>query len=227
MIMKKYLYMTLFCILTLSVFIAAGDVFAAVKIGDLEDDVIYELDEPNAKLTLNGELTYYYDAGTVVFKDGAVTKIKMMSEAETDALMAKKAAAKAARAEAARAASAERLRKGTLEKKQKMSDEAFKNKKPKEKLDYWLNFKKTYPEVPVQDQIDALEKVAGKKEEKSDKVVGIEARIQAKQDEKKVLQGKSGMSRSGRLVWKQDLARLTREIAALRKELKDEKERAD
>ena len=122
-------------------------------VGDTLESVLDELGRPKGEITQDEQQLLYYERGEIEVYEGYVVRMDFISEQE---LRARKKAAEAA-ARRARLMRAEKqkalLEEGEREKKRVLADPNFPGKPPREQLDFWQTFTRTYPGVPVDEEL--------------------------------------------------------------------------
>ena len=118
-----------------------------IQISDSQQEVLSTLGKPQGKMRMGDEEAWFYEGGTVQFRDGMVVTQNLMTAAQVRQTRLNEER-KRREAEAARE---ELKEKGEIEKEKKLADPAYTNMTPQQVVEYWDNFKKQYPEVPVDD----------------------------------------------------------------------------
>ena len=134
--------------------LSAGVSFAAdPKQGDTRDQVLDSLGQPSGKMMLVPQEILYFDRGTVELTDGKVTKVKLVSQADAEARIAKQKAETEAAAQQAAEQKQKLIEQGRQEKSTTLANTFFCSQTGAQQLAYWEDFSKRFPDVPVADEI--------------------------------------------------------------------------
>lgn len=157
---------------------------AEVKIGDSRQQVIAELGMPQGEISTSGYSLLTFERGRVELRSNLVSKIELVSEEQMTRTRELREQQRVAAEKAATEARLNRIAEGTEVRKKKLADSTFSLTPASERVAYWQNFKKLYPEVPLGDEYTvalkeleqqlALQRV---EDEKQRKVDDLERRV--------------------------------------------------
>ena len=122
---------------------------AAVAEGETAAQVVEKLGKPQGHIEQDRRMVYLYDRGLVYLVDGRVVRADLVTPPEAARL--KRERARTAE-EYRRQAEAERsrlMKEGAAELAKRLSDGDFAKRPPAERLAYWQDFGKRYPETDV------------------------------------------------------------------------------
>jgi hypothetical protein len=128
----------------LGFFVLSGITLKAVEVGDAPADVLAELGAPTGRIAAGDRTIWYYDAGEVSFRNDRVNTFQLRSEA---ALKAEE--------ERAERAAVRRLAEGRALLARKTASVDFKLASPDEQLRFYRWFAARFPEISVEDAVDA------------------------------------------------------------------------
>ena len=128
---------------------------ADVKIGDTYQQVIDQLGDPQGEIKSGTYQLLSFDRGRVELRNGKVAKTEILSDEQVEKkrLLAEKKLAEAERKFAAERE--QRIAEGTTVHAAKLADEEFMVSPAADRVAFWQNFKKLYPEVPLGDEYTA------------------------------------------------------------------------
>ncbi len=178
--MKPAFPLTLFLSLTLSVpgflLLAAEDVGP----GDDRHSVIETLGDPNGRIGSDRFEILHFPRGEVVLRDGVVERADLISPEELTARMEREEARRIAR----KREHEERIARGEALRDEKLADESFQQRSPRERLAYWQAFGRHYPEVDISFELDVLrqkveeaERIRREEERREERLLAMEQRI--------------------------------------------------
>jgi hypothetical protein len=121
-----------------------------IRSGDSLESVIAILGPPPGEVEVGNRTLLYYERGRVELESNRVVDVDLISQAEADARRLKQQAAaeRAQKEAAARRAQMKAEGEAVLEKK--LSDPSFLASPPRYRLEYWEQFMRNYPDVPIQ-----------------------------------------------------------------------------
>ncbi|MEI6563717.1 MAG: hypothetical protein WCO42_05340 [bacterium] len=130
-----------------------SDTSPVVVKGDTCQQVVEKLGEPKGQVRGGRRTTYYYDRGTVDFLTGRVDRAFLITAGEATAKKEQQAKEETAARRQAEADHARMIAAGKAQREEKLADKAFAAKPPSERLAYWSDFQKEYPDTDVSVQI--------------------------------------------------------------------------
>lgn len=214
-----------------SLLLTAGAIsFAAekeIQLGDTKEQVIAILGKPKGVIKKGSYEYLSFHRGTVKIKDGKVVSRNLESEEDADKKEQERLAIIASREEASQQdaeAKKQKTAEGNSIKKNKIEDQEFAKLSPKERLEFWINFQKSYPNVSVNEEIAAVNKELPQEEpkEKTERQSLLET-IEKKQEEldKIIAEAKTkSAGRTYRLRYLKHRKELEAELEDLRKKLR-------
>ena len=142
-------------ILATSLLITAHAALADIAPGQSMQDVVATLGPPTGLIRMDAHTWLSYDRGTVKLVEDRVTEADLVSPAVAQARREEQAAlrAQAAAAEAERRET--RIATGWTTKFARLGDPAFLAQPASIRLAYWQRFARTYPEIPVHEEVTA------------------------------------------------------------------------
>jgi hypothetical protein len=129
----------------------------AIEEGDSRDTVIESLGKPLGGLTAGGLEVLQYKLGTVELQDGVVVSSDLISQEVFDLRKAAREERIAQEKKRADEARERRIADGTAELKRIEEDKSFAAKPASDRLKYWQDFHRKYPEVNVSAQLSAAQ----------------------------------------------------------------------
>lgn len=122
---------------------------AEVKPGDSFQQVIAELGEPQGEIAAGDYRLLYFPRGKVELRDGKVTKAELVTEEQAEKSRQLREQQQAEATRIAAEAREKRIVDGTAVRQAKLADKDFMASPASERVAFWQNFKKLYPEVPL------------------------------------------------------------------------------
>lgn len=129
-------------------------VAADVVPGQSMQEVLTTLGPPSGLIRMGGQLWLSYDRGTVKLVDDRVTEADLVSPAIAEARRAEQAALRAQAAAAAAERTEARIATGWSTKLARLGDPNFLAQSAQVRLAYWQRFARTYPEIPVYEEME-------------------------------------------------------------------------
>lgn len=219
--MKDYVYSgARICALVLSTFLVGSLRADEIKTGDSVDRVIEVLGAPRARARSGRTEIISYARGSVTFSDGKVTAFDLTSPEEAAQRETERLQREARRRAASAAARAQRIREGTAKKAEQIANANFTNLTAEAQLEYWVSFRRDYPEVAVSAEIASLEETirnaAREKREARQKVLADE--IRETEEAIDTLANRRGVGRRAFVDGFHELKRLRQKLEDLRQE---------
>lgn len=121
-----------------------------IRPGDSREQVEAVLGAPSGWIQGGTYQLLLYDRGSVEIRDGAVSKVEIVSAEEHERRLRERAIRAAERRETEEALRAQRIEKGNALKDRTVADADFLSSPPEAQLRFWSNFKQNYPEVPAE-----------------------------------------------------------------------------
>ena len=154
----------------------AGSVQAEnARVGDTVEQVRDKMGRPTGEAHRGEMLLLQYDRGTVETYEGYVVKVDLVTPAQLRVQREKSERAMAKHARAMKAQRDQRIAEGKRELTRIEGDEEFAEKSAADQVDYWEQFKKKYPEVPLPDAYNTASEELAKEEEAARKQAEEEA----------------------------------------------------
>lgn len=125
---------------------------AEVNVGDTRAQVITALGAPKGGISSGSYELLTYERGKVELRDGKVVTTDLISAEQAEMNRQLRAEQQAAAERDAAAARAKRIAEGTEVRRTKLDDAAFTALPAAQRVAFWQNFKKWYPEVPLGDE---------------------------------------------------------------------------
>lgn len=147
--MKKF-YLFAIALMGSALFCAAS---STVELGQTRDQAIAALGKPIGLIELTDKTLLLYPQGELTLRDGKITEIDLMTEAEFAANQERLKLEREQWLIQQEKQAAARLEEGEALKAYKMQSGAFAKLPAKDQLDYWRRFQIRFPEVDVADQI--------------------------------------------------------------------------
>ena len=147
--MKTQRSNTVLGLLVVALFAGQLSLANTVNMGDTREQVDAVLGFPTAWIQAQGFQLLKYKRGKVQLRDGLVVSADIVSEAEATERALERAQRMAEARVTRAAAKSERVKNGTAVKVRILSDAVFASLDAEKQLQYWEQFKKNYPEVPV------------------------------------------------------------------------------
>jgi hypothetical protein len=129
--------------------VATMTVRADVKVGDSLEQVLSAMGEPRGEIKAGTYQLLYFERGRVELRNGKVSKMDLVSEAQQEKIRLSREKQQAEAAQMAAEARTKRIVEGMALRKSKLAETAFMNAPASERVAYWQSFKKLYPEVPL------------------------------------------------------------------------------
>jgi hypothetical protein len=134
--------------------ITGGLVHADVVPGQSMQDVLTTLGPPAGLIRMGGHTWLSYDRGTVKLVDDQVTEADLVSPAIAQARREEQAALHARAVAAAAERTEVRIATGWTTKFARLGDPNFLSQPASVRLAYWQRFARTYPEIPVYEEME-------------------------------------------------------------------------
>jgi hypothetical protein len=195
----------------------------AVNVGDSEKQVLDNLGPPRGRLDSGNLAILKYDRGTVTLVDGKVASAWLVSATEAAEQRAQVERAAAARRAAEAAARRTRIEAGKAEKQKTIADPGFAKRKPAERLAYWEDFQRRYPEVPIDRELAGARQELGTEAAAAGAAERAALAKQIEETEKEIdrLANRQGVGRTAFVEGARELARLRQELARLREKQRE------
>lgn len=128
---------------------------AAVEIGDAYEDVIRQLGDPPGFIKTDTFALLYYERGTIRLEEDRVVNVELLSEEEAAEQRQIEREERARRQAAQQERQVQRLQEGRALRQQRHSDPDFLSASAEQQLAFWRQFRRRYPEVPVEEEYRA------------------------------------------------------------------------
>jgi multidrug efflux pump subunit AcrA (membrane-fusion protein) len=153
---------------------------ATVESGQTTAQVIEALGKPMGTIGLREKTLFLYPQGEVTLKEGLVTEVDLMSEAQFEADQERLRQEREEWLVQQERLAAARIEEGEAIRAEKMQSRAFATLPAKDRVDYWRSFQTRYPEIDVSPHIaQALESYQTELEElrSQQRIAELEARV--------------------------------------------------
>lgn len=196
---------------------------APLSPGDPLTRVIEILGEPKGRMGNDREEFLYYPRGIVVLRGGVVAKASLVPAQQAEAARLERERRVEERRKIIAELRRKRMEEGEARMLGKLADEAFQELPPEERLKFWQDFSREYPDVPVDEQLTAVgaELRATEEEQAQTDLQTAAARIAELEEQIEQKRNATGLSRNGLRKIRADLAALRKELATLRQPRED------
>jgi hypothetical protein len=163
---------------------------------------------------------FFYERGTVTFVDGKVTRSELVPAEEARRRNAVAREMARDREAAAVAARHQRISDGQAELARVEEDASFEERPIGERLSFWRDFQRRYPEVSVSDRIRELEQVLRAEAENRQQVelAVLDNKIAETKTRISEIANRSGMGRTALIHARRELAQLREALPELEKQ---------
>lgn len=152
--------------------------------GDDREAVLKTLGEPTGTIGSDNFQILHFARGEVHLRDGIVERTELVSEEEAEAKRIEREERREARRLARERERQERIEQGETLRDQKLTDESFAERPPRERLAFWRTFRRHYPEVDVSFQLEVaraaveeVERIRREEERREERLLAMERRV--------------------------------------------------